>query len=76
LERAREFHGYGYGLQHIYRSAATSTAYQKLDSSLDTQTSYVDMTVQSGLSYTYIVKSVDLAGIESAPSNPLSVTIP
>lgn len=61
---------------NIYRSAGTSMAYQKLDSSLDTQTSYVDRTVQSGLSYTYIVKSVDLAGIESAPSNPLSVTIP
>jgi hypothetical protein len=61
---------------NAYRASGGSTAYQLLNSSLDTQTAYVDSTVQSGQTYSYIVKSVDASGIESAPSNPFSVTIP
>jgi len=43
---------------------------------VDTQTTYVDSTPQSGLSYDYVVKSADASGAESAPSNVTSVTIP
>jgi fibronectin type 3 domain-containing protein len=47
-----------------------------LNSSVDTQTTYVDSRVQSGLSYDYIVESVDGSGNESVPTSPIVVTIP
>jgi hypothetical protein len=61
---------------NIYRSPGGSSAYQLLNSSIDTQTTYVDSTVQSGLTYDYYVESVDSSGVESAPSNQVNVTIP
>jgi Abnormal spindle-like microcephaly-assoc'd, ASPM-SPD-2-Hydin len=60
----------------IYRSTGGSSAYQLLNSSVDTETTYVDSTVQSGLTYDYIVKSVDSAGVESGPSNEVTATVP
>jgi fibronectin type 3 domain-containing protein len=47
-----------------------------VSSSVDTQTSYTDTSVQSGTTYAYMVKSVDSKGIESAPSNTTSVAVP
>jgi hypothetical protein len=41
-----------------------------------TGTTYADTTVQAGQIYDYIVESVDPSGVESAPSNTISVTIP
>jgi hypothetical protein len=61
---------------HIYRATGSSTSFQLLNSSIDTQTSYVDSTVVSGTTYTYYVKSVDSSGTESTASNQASVTIP
>ncbi len=61
---------------NIYRSAGGSTAYQLLNSSADTQTAYVDSTVQAGLTYDYYVTSVDSSGVESAPSNEVAAAIP
>jgi fibronectin type 3 domain-containing protein len=60
---------------NIYRSTGGS-AYQLLNSSVDTQTTYVDSAVQSGSTYDYIVESVDSSGVESVPSNEVTVTIP
>ena len=60
----------------IYRSTGGSAAYQLLNSSVDTQTTYVDSTVQAGVTYDYIVKSVDSSGLESTPSNEVAATIP
>jgi hypothetical protein len=60
----------------VYRSPSGSSAYLLINSSPDTQTTYVDTSVQSGLSYDYIVKSVDASGNESAASNMAAVTIP
>jgi hypothetical protein len=60
---------------HIYR-APQGGAFTLLNSSLDTQTAYADSTVVSGSSYTYQVKSVDAAGIESVASNQFTATIP
>jgi hypothetical protein len=37
---------------------------------------YVDSTVASGTNYSYLVKSVDSSGVESVPSNQITVTIP
>ena len=61
---------------NIYRSTGGSSSYQLLNSSVDTQTTYVDSTVQSGTAYTYYVESVDSSGVESVPSDQVNVTIP
>jgi hypothetical protein len=60
----------------IYRSTGGSAAYQLLNSSVDTQTTYVDSTVQAGLTYDYIVESVDSSGVESVPSNEVGAAVP
>ena len=61
---------------NIYRSTGRSSAYQLLNSWVDTQTTYVDNAVQSGLTYNYIVESVDPSGVESVSSNEAAATIP
>jgi len=61
---------------HVYRSAGGASDFQLLNSSVETQTAYVDSTVASGQTYDYEVKSVSTTGLESAPSNTTSVTIP
>ena len=60
---------------HVYRSSGGS-AYQLLNSSLVTQTTYVDPNVQGGLTYDYVIKSVDASGVESTASNQVAATIP
>ncbi len=61
---------------HVYRAPSNSSSYTLLSSSVDTQTSYTDTSVQSGSTYAYMVKSVDSKGVESTPSNTTSVTVP
>jgi hypothetical protein len=61
---------------NIYRSAPDNSSSQRLNLSVVTGTTYVDSTVQSGLSYKYVVTSVDASGVESDPSNMFNVTIP
>jgi fibronectin type 3 domain-containing protein len=61
---------------NVYRSTGGSSAYTLLNPSVDTQTSYLDTNVQTGLTYDYIVKSVDAAGVESTASNEATATIP
>ena len=61
---------------NVYRATSSSSSYQKLNASLQTQTAYTDSTPQGGLSYLYYVTSVDGSGVESVPSNTASVTIP
>lgn len=61
---------------HVYRAPAGSTAFQLLDSGNETGTMYLDATVESGITYTYLVASVDSAGIESEPSNAFTVAVP
>lgn len=61
----------------VYRATAGSSSYQLLNWTVVTQTKFVDLTVQSGRSYDYFVKSVDAStGVESGPSNTVRVTIP
>lgn len=60
---------------NIYRSIG-SGAFQLMNSSPDTQTTYMDSTVLSGTTYNYIVKSVDYSGVESTPSNEVTLIIP
>jgi hypothetical protein len=61
---------------HVYRSTGGSSAYTLLNSSGDTQTTFVDTNVQSGATYDYIVKSVDASGVESTASNEATATVP
>ena len=61
---------------NIYRAPSGSTSYQLLNSSVDSLLTFVDSTVQNGLVYDYIAKSVDASGVESAASNMFSITIP
>jgi fibronectin type 3 domain-containing protein len=61
---------------NVYRSTGGTTTYQLLNSSVDANREYVDNTVQSGVTYDYIVKSVDSSGGESSATDPLSLAIP
>jgi hypothetical protein len=61
---------------NIFRELSGSSAYQLLNSSVETGTTYVDSTVEPGQTYDYIVESVDASGIESVPTSPIAVTIP
>ena len=63
----------GYG---VYRATGAASSYQRLNASVETQTAFLDTDVQSGLTYRYVVTSVDASGVESAPSNSFSATIP
>jgi hypothetical protein len=60
---------------NIYRTVTDVSSYALL-TSLDPQTTYSDTGVLSGLTYGYVVTSVDSNGAESAPSNSTRVTIP
>jgi len=61
---------------NVYRAPSGSSSYQQLNSSVVTQTTYVDLSVGSGQTYDYIVESVDASGVTSTPSNTASVTLP
>jgi hypothetical protein len=61
---------------NVYRSPSGSSTYQLMNSSVESQTAYVDSNVQNGTSYDYIVESVDSSGVESVPTSPVAVTIP
>jgi hypothetical protein len=60
---------------NIYRSTGGGSLVL-MNSSPDLLTVYVDNTVLSGATYSYVVKSVDSSGVESVPSNQITVTIP
>jgi hypothetical protein len=61
---------------NVYRATSGSSTYQLVNSSVDSQTAYTDNAVQSGQAYDYIVESVDGSGVKSAPTSPVTVTIP
>jgi hypothetical protein len=61
---------------NIYRASGGSATYQLLNASPDTQTTYVDTTVQGSETYTYYVMSVDTAGTLSTASNQVTATVP
>jgi Abnormal spindle-like microcephaly-assoc'd, ASPM-SPD-2-Hydin len=60
---------------NIYRSTAGGS-FVLLNSLPDSAIVYVDNSVVSGDSYSYAVKSVDSAGVESVASNQTTATIP
>jgi fibronectin type 3 domain-containing protein len=60
---------------NVYRSTSGG-ANQLVNTSIQTQTAYADSTVVSGSTYNYTVTSVDSNGVESVPSNEVTVTVP
>ena len=61
---------------NVYRSTVSGGPYTKLNSALITTTTYTDSTVQAGLTYFYVVTSVDSSSVESANSTEVSATVP
>jgi hypothetical protein len=61
---------------NVYRSMQSGTGYTKLNSSLIPSQSYTDNSVSGGLTYYYVVTSVDGSGNESAYSAQVSAAIP
>ncbi len=59
---------------NIYRAAGGGSLVL-MNSSLDTTLAYADKNVSTG-NYSYVVKSVDFNGMESVPSNQITVTVP
>jgi hypothetical protein len=60
----------------IFRSTGGSSSYQLLNSTPNSETIYVDSSVQSGTTYSYYVTSVDSSDAQSGPSNTVTVPIP
>jgi hypothetical protein len=60
---------------NLARSTTPGQGYTRINSSLITDTSYSDQTVQSGHTYYYVATAVDAAGNESAPSNMATATV-
>jgi hypothetical protein len=61
---------------NIYRGSMSGGPFTRINPSADSLTSFKDHTVLGGLEYFYMVTALDGAGIESAFSNQVSVTIP
>ena len=61
---------------NVYSSAASGGPYTKLNSTPIAATTYVDTSVQSGLTYFYVATSVDSSSVESADSAEVSAIIP
>lgn len=61
---------------NIFRAPSGSSSFQVLNASPDTSTTYTDSVVSSGATYIYYVESVDSAGVQSSPSNHITVVVP
>jgi hypothetical protein len=61
---------------NVFRSVSGASSYQQLNSTVVTQTTYLDPSIQSGQSYDYEVVSVDGTGVTSSPSNVLTLSVP
>jgi Domain of unknown function (DUF4082)/Abnormal spindle-like microcephaly-assoc'd, ASPM-SPD-2-Hydin len=61
---------------NVYRGTQRGGPYTKITSSLVPGVTYTDLNVQAGLTYYYVVTSVESNGMESAYSAEISGTIP
>ena len=61
---------------NIYRGSKTGGPYTKINSVLDSTTSYTDYTVVAGATYYYAATAVDANNVESGYSNEVKVVIP
>lgn len=61
---------------NVYRAPSGSSAFARVNLSPDQTATFTDANVQSGTAYDYKVTSLDSAGLESSPSNKISVNVP
>jgi Domain of unknown function (DUF4082)/Abnormal spindle-like microcephaly-assoc'd, ASPM-SPD-2-Hydin len=61
---------------NVYRGSQKGGPYTKITSSLVPGSTYTDLNVQAGLTYYYVVTSVESNGMESTYSSEISGTIP
>ena len=61
---------------NVYRATISGGPYTRLTSSPQAGTTYVDSTVQSGLTYYYVVTAVSSSGTESSFSNQATAAVP
>lgn len=60
----------------VYRSVSGKKSFTELNAALITGTSYSDLALLYGISYDYYATSVDAVGVQSVPSNTVTVQIP
>ena len=61
---------------NVYRSTARTGRYNKINASLDLDTTYRDATIVSGSTYFYATTAVNSSGQESGYSNRVEVVVP
>ncbi len=61
---------------NIYRALGGSADFERINPSPTTETTFTDATVNGKRIYDYFVRSMDETGMESFPSNLISLTIP
>jgi len=61
---------------NVYRGTQSGGPYSKVNSSLQSGTTYMDSTVTSGTTYYYVATSVDANQVESAYSNQAVAQVP
>ncbi len=61
---------------NIYRSTTSGGEYNRINTSLNTTTSYNDQQVADGVMYYYVTTAVDGQGLESVYSNQASAMVP
>jgi hypothetical protein len=60
----------------VYRATQSGGPYTMINSALQPGTSYVDLSVQAGNTYYYVVTCVNSSGVESAYSNQATAVVP
>ena len=61
---------------NVYRTTTPGENYAKINTSLVQKLTYIDTTVDSGVTYYYVTRAVDIRGSESVNSNEASAAIP
>ena len=61
---------------NVYRGTVSGGPYTITNTTLDSSTNFVDLSVQAGQTFFYVVTSVDAAGMESSFSNEVKAVIP
>ena len=61
---------------NVYRATGSSSTFAKLNSSLNSPTTFTDSAVSPNTTYQYYVTSIDSTGAESTPSNTATVAVP
>jgi hypothetical protein len=61
---------------NVYRTTTPGANYAKINTSLVQELTYIDTTVDSGVTYYYVTRAVDIRGSESVNSNEASAAIP